>query len=114
MLWQNNGEIKMGKLADAIKEYKISPTNSPQERAAKEVITQITESEWWKSNVGTEFKWPRKYDSKKQMFGFREPQFITFGNLILPRCEFCQNCGLHKGLLTYNSGKMLYAKPINI
>ena len=46
----------MGKLADAIKEYKTAPINSPAERAAKEIITQITESEWWKSNVGTEFK----------------------------------------------------------
>ena len=103
----------MGKLADAIKEYKISPTNSPQERAAKEIITQITESEWWKSNVGTEFKWPRKYDSKKQMFGFREPQFITFGNLILPRSDFCPTCGLNTDGLLTKSQKILYAKPIN-
>jgi molybdenum cofactor biosynthesis enzyme MoaA len=101
----------MGKLADAIKEYKISPTNSPQERAAKEIITQITESEWWKSNVGTEFKWPRKYDSKKQMFGFREPQFVFIDNFIFGRHEFCEKCRLYKGLLTYNSGQMLYAKP---
>ena len=39
----------MGKLADAIKEYKTSPMNSPAERAAKEVIIQITESQWWKT-----------------------------------------------------------------
>ena len=36
----------MGKLADAIKEYKISPSNSPREREAKEIISNITESQW--------------------------------------------------------------------
>ena len=50
----------MGKLADAIKEYKTSPINSPAEREAKEIITQITESEWWATQVGTKFKWPKK------------------------------------------------------
>ena len=101
----------MGKLADAIKEYKTAPINSPAERAAKEIITQITESEWWKSNVGTEFKWPKKYDNKKQQAIFTEPQFLFFGNFIIPRFEFCEKCRLYKGLLTYNSGQMLYAKP---
>ena len=100
----------MGKLADAIKEYKTSPVNSPAEREAKEIITQITESEWWATQVGTKFKWPKKYDNKKQMFGFREPQFITFGNLILPRWEFCPKCRLHKGLLTFTNGQIVYAK----
>jgi hypothetical protein len=100
----------MGKLADAIKEYKISPLNSPAERAAKEVIEQITESQWWKDHVGSEFKWPKKYDNKKRMFGFTEPQFITFGNFIIPRWEFCSKCGLHThGLLT-KSQKILYVQ----
>ena len=104
----------MGKLADAIKEYKISPINSPQERAAKEIITQITESQWWKDHVGSEFKWPKKYDNKKRMFGFTEPQFIHFGNCIIPRWEFCSRCGLHtNGLLTNNKAKILYAKPFH-
>jgi len=99
----------MGKLSDAIKEYKTSPMNSPAERAAKEVIIQITESQWWKDNVGKEFKMPHKYDPKKKTFGFREPQFVTFGNLIRPRHEFCEKCGLDKqGLLTTNKGNMLY------
>ena len=101
----------MGKLADAIKEYKTAPINSPAEREAKEIITQITESEWWKSNVGTEFKWPKKYDNKKQQAIFTEPQFVFIGNFIFGRHEFCENCRLYKGLLTYNSGQMLYAKP---
>lgn len=51
----------MGKLGDAIKEYKISPINSPREREAKEIIEQITGGEWWKTTVGTEFKWPKKW-----------------------------------------------------
>jgi len=50
----------MGKLADAIKEYKISPINSPRERESKEIIEQITGGQWWKDNVGKEFKWPKK------------------------------------------------------
>ena len=99
----------MGKLADAIKEYKISPMNSPAERAAKEVIEQITESQWWKDHVGSEFKWPKKYDNKKRIFGFTEPQLIHFGNHIIPRWEFCSRCGLHThGLLTNNKSKILY------
>ena len=101
----------MGKLADAIKEYKTSPSNSPAEREAKEIIIQITESQWWKDNVGSEFKWPKKYDTKAKQFGFREPQFIHFGNFIKPRCEFCERCGLDKqGLLTTNKGNMLYVQ----
>jgi len=101
----------MGKLADAIKEYKTAPMNSPAERAAKETILQITESQWWKDNVGREFKMPKKYDNKKQQAIFTEPQFIFIDNFIFARHEFCENCRLYKGLLTYNSGQMLYAKP---
>jgi len=75
----------MGKLADAIKAYKISPVNSPAERSAKEIITQITESEWWATQVGTKFNWPRKYDSKRSVFGFTESNgFTTVGNFIVP------------------------------
>ena len=101
----------MGKLADAIKEYKTSPKNSPAEREAKEIITQITESQWWKDNVGSEFKWPKKYDNKKQQAIFTEPQFVFIGNFIFGRYEFCPGCRLYKGLLTYTSGQMVYAKP---
>ena len=46
----------MGKLAEAILEYKTSPINSPAERAAKDAISQIVDGQWWKDNVGTEFK----------------------------------------------------------
>lgn len=107
VLWRE----KLGKLADAIKEYKTSPFNSPAEREAKEIIIQITESQWWKDNVGSEFKWPKKYDPKAKQFGFRYPEFIQFGNFIKPRHEFCERCGLDKqGLLTTNKGRMLYAK----
>ena len=60
----------MGKLADAIKEYKISPSNSPREREAKEIISNITESQWWKDNVGKEFKWPRKANDGKAAYKF--------------------------------------------
>ncbi len=101
----------MGKLADAIKEYKTSPMNSPAERAAKEVIEQITESQWWKDHVGSEFKWPKKYDNKKRMFGFTEPQFVTINNFIFARHEFCPRCRLYKGLLTFPNGQIVYAKP---
>lgn len=101
----------MGKLADAIKDYKTSPDNSPAERAAKEIILQITESQWWKDNVGREFKMPKKWDSKKGLFGFGPPYFVTFGNFIKARHEFCDKCGLDKqGLLTTNKGNMLYVQ----
>ena len=96
----------MGKLAEAILEYKTSPMNSPAERAAKEIIEQITGGQWWKDNVGKEFKMPKKY--KKNTFGFVEPYFISFGNFIKPHYEFCDKCGLDKqGLLTTSKGNML-------
>jgi len=101
----------MGKLADAIKAYKIAPINSPAEREAKEIIIQITESQWRKDNVGREFKMPKKYDNKKQQAIFTEPQFVFIGNFIFGRHEFCENCRLYKGLLTYTNGQMVYAKP---
>ncbi len=96
----------MGKLAEAILEYKTSPINSPAERAAKDAISQIVDGQWWKDNVGTEFKWPKKY--KKSTFGFTPPYFVSFGNLIKPHYEFCERCGLDKqGLLTTADGNML-------
>ena len=101
----------MGKLGDLIKEYKIAPINSPAEREAKEAILKITESQWWKDNVGREFKMPKKYDNKKQQAIFREPQFVFIGNFIFGRHEFCERCRLYKGLLTYTNGQMVYAKP---
>ena len=74
----------MGKLADAIKQYKTSPMNSPDEREAKEIIIQITEGQWWKDNVGKEFKWPRKDYSGKRRFGYyRDEEFYSVGNFIL-------------------------------
>ena len=72
----------MGKLADAIKAYKVAPKNSPAEREAADIIRSITESEWWDINVGKKFKWPKKYDPKKAMFGFGE-EFLHFGNFII-------------------------------
>lgn len=74
----------MGKLADAIKQYKTSPSNSPAEREAKDIITQITESQWWKDNVGTEFKWPVKKEWKSNLFGFGE-EFVRVGQFIIHR-----------------------------
>jgi hypothetical protein len=55
----------MGKLAEAIIAYKQSPVNSPKEREAKETIDRITGGDWWKTNVGTEFKWPKKHGDNK-------------------------------------------------
>jgi len=60
----------MGKLAEAIIAYKQSPINSPKEREAKETIENITGGQWWKDNVGTEFKWPKKWgDNRNDGFG---------------------------------------------
>ena len=74
----------MGKLADAIKQYKTSPMNSPAEREAKEIIIQITESQWWKDNVGKEFKMPRKDYSGKRLFGYYPDEgWINMGNFIV-------------------------------
>lgn len=73
----------MGKLADAIKQYKTSPMNSPAEREAKEIIIQITEGQWWKDNVGKEFKWPKKDYSGKKLFGYYPVDgFYHIGNFI--------------------------------
>jgi hypothetical protein len=104
----------LGKLADAIKEYKISPINSPQERAAKDIITKITESEWWSTQVGTKFNWPVKINTKKHAGIFDEPYFVYFGNMLIPRHEFCPRCLLHmKGLLTEDKRRLLYAYYYN-
>jgi len=56
----------MGKLGDLIKEYKLCPINSPKEKDIKDQINQIVDSEWWKSTVGTEFKWPVKVKNTYQ------------------------------------------------
>jgi hypothetical protein len=60
----------MGQLSEAIIAYKQSPINSPKEREAKETIDRITGGQWWKDNVGTEFKWPKKHgDNRNDGFG---------------------------------------------
>lgn len=98
----------MGKLAEAILAYKTAPKDSPAEREAAETIRSITESQWWKDNVGKEFKWPNKWVPKVG-FGFAEPEFIRFGNFIKPRYDFCKKCGLDtQGLLLTSNGQMLY------
>lgn len=78
----------MGQLADAIKAYKLSPDNSPAEREAKEIITRITESEWWKTEVGTEFKWPVKAKYKWRPFGFPTTEYTYVGNFIVPNWDY--------------------------
>ena len=73
----------MGKLADALKEYKTSPIGSPAEREASDIIKGIVESEWWDTNVGKEFKWPKKY-KKPKSFGYtKEFGYIMMGNFIV-------------------------------
>jgi len=71
----------MGKLADAIRAYKTSPDNSPAEREAADIIKGITESEWWETQVGKKFKWPKKAN-KMYGFGFGE-EFLHYGNFII-------------------------------
>lgn len=83
----------MGELSDAIKAYKTSPDNSPAEREAIDVINRITQGEWWRDNVGTEFKWPKKYNKKSLLFGFG-PEFIRVGNFIIPQSQFKEQISL--------------------
>jgi hypothetical protein len=74
----------MGKLADAIKQYKTSPINSPAEREAKETIEKIVE--WMKENghLTKEFKMPRKDYSGKRLFGYYPDEgWIHMGNFIV-------------------------------
>lgn len=84
----------MGKLADAIKEYKIAPIGSPAEREAAEIIKGIVESEWWDTNVGKEFKWPKKY-KKTPYFGYTEETgFVTVGQWIIPKWDYDEQIAL--------------------
>ena len=36
--------------------------------------------------------------------------FLKFGNFILPKFDFCNRCGIYKGLLNTNTGDMVVAK----
>jgi len=81
-------KIIVGKLSDAIKEYKISPIGSPAEREAKEIISGIVESEWWDTNVGKEFKWPKKYKKYKQFEYSKEQGYTTIGNWLVPKWDY--------------------------
>ena len=78
----------MGKLSDAIKEYKISPIGSPAEREASDIIKSIVESEWWDTNVGKEFKWPKKYKKYKQFEYSKEQGYTTIGNWLVPKWDY--------------------------
>jgi hypothetical protein len=82
----------MGKLADAINEYKKAPKDSPAEREAAENIRSIVDSQWWKDNVGKEFKWPKKY-KKYEPFGFGE-EFSHVGNFIILKREYDEQINL--------------------
>lgn len=82
----------MGKLADALNEYKKAPIDSPAEREAAEIIRGITESDWWSINVGKEFKWPKKY-KKHKPFGFGE-EFIHVGCFIIPKYDYEETISL--------------------
>ena len=83
----------MGKLADAILAYKTAPKDSPAEREAAEIIKSITESQWWKDNVGKEFKWPKKWE-KKVSFGFSTDEYIMYGHFIIPKWNKDKMLGL--------------------
>ena len=84
----------MGKLSDAIKEYKISPIGSPAEKEAEDIIKGIVESEWWDTTVGKEFKWPKKF-KKTKTFGFTEETgFITVGQWIVPKWDYDETIAL--------------------
>ena len=81
-------KIIVGKLSDAIKEYKISPIGSPAEREASDIIKSIVESEWWDTNVGKEFKWPKKYKKYKQFEYSKEQGYTTIGNWLVPKWDY--------------------------
>jgi len=91
----------MGKLAEAIIAYKQSPINSPKEREAKEIIEQITGGQWWKDNVGTEFKWPKKWQPKRAFGFYTDWGFSELGPFIVPTNEMEQ----YKDLLTNRNRK---------
>ena len=84
----------IGKLADAIIAYKQATVDSPAEREAKDIITAITESDWWKTTVGTEFKWPKKGKYKWKPFGFTPDEYITVGHFIIPKWNQDKMLGL--------------------
>ena len=81
-------KIIVGKLSDAIKEYKISPIGSPAEREAKEIISGIVESEWWDTNVGKEFKWPKKLKKYKQFGYTKEEGYTQVGQFLVPKWDY--------------------------
>ena len=84
----------MGKLSDAIKEYKISPIGSPAEREAADIIKGIVESEWWEINVGKEFNWPKKYKKTKQFGYTQETGFVTVGQFLIPKWDYTEQITL--------------------
>jgi len=94
----------MGKLAELRKEYIITPKDTPRDREIVEEIKKIVESEWWDINVGKPFNWPKKFDQKRNfLFGFG-PEFFRVGNFLIHKHEFCQRCGIYKGLISTEGG----------
>jgi hypothetical protein len=84
----------MGKLSEAIAAYKESADGSPEEKAASKVMKEITTSYWWETNVGKNFKWPKKSSAYKP-FGFSEENgFITEGNFLIPQWDYEEQCRL--------------------
>jgi len=84
VLWRKD----LGKLSDAIKEYKISPIGSPAEREAEEIIKGIVESEWWDTNVGKEFMWPKKHKKYKQFGYSKEEGYTQIGQFLVPKWDY--------------------------
>lgn len=84
----------MGKLGDALNEYKRAPIGSPAEREAADIIKGIVESEWWDINVGKEFKWPKKYKKTKQFGYTEETGFVTVGHWIIPKWDYDEQIAL--------------------
>jgi len=107
------GSKALGKLADLWAELK---TAKPEEK--DEIKKKINDIEQWciDNNFGnfkeiTDWSKPQKTKKKKsdpaRSFSFTEENgFITVGNLILPKHEFCKGCGLYKdnGLIWSSEG----------
>ena len=104
----------MGKLSDLWAELKTA--KSPEDK--KEIQEKINAIERWCIEKGfggikAETDWSKpikkkkKEDSPFRTFSFTEEAgFVTVGRFILPRHEFCEQCGIYKdnGLISVNDG----------
>ena len=62
-----------------------------------------------KPHMCVKSKFYQKAELRNRVYYDEANGFLTYGNFILPKFDFCNKCGLYKGLLHTDSGGMVVA-----